>query len=143
MNVIVRRIIAVAAFAAAPAYADGGGVQGYREAVMEAIGGHMQAMVGVLKGEVPHTSHLAAHADALAASAEMVPVLFPAGSGEGRTHALPLIWEEPEAFNQKVEEFRVAAKALAATRGEMPAFAGALQEVGKSCKGCHDRYKEE
>ena len=38
----------------------------YRHHTMEAIGGHMQAIVNIMKGEVPHTSHLPMHASAMA-----------------------------------------------------------------------------
>ena len=72
----------------------------YREHTMEAIGGHMQATVNILKGEVSHTDHLPIHSRALAELSTMVPTLFPEGSGEG-TDAKPAIWENPDDFAER------------------------------------------
>lgn len=114
----------------------------YREHTMDALGGHMQATVNILKGEVPHTSHLPIHASAIAALSETVPVLFPEGSGED-TDALPEIWEDPDDFAEKVATFQEAATAFdaAVTSGE--GVGPALQNLGQACKSCHDNYRAE
>ena len=49
----------------------------YRQHTMSAIGGHMRAIVDIIRGDVPHTSHLATHAGAMADLAEIAPTLFP------------------------------------------------------------------
>ena len=84
----------------------------YREHTMEAIGGHMQAAVDILRQKVPHASHMTIHADALAALSGIVGTLFPEGSEGG--DALPAIWEEPEDFAGRVEAMREAATAFSA-----------------------------
>ena len=117
----------------------------YRQAVMKATGGHMMALGGIVKGDVPYRGDLVVHAQAIAASAEMIGHLFPAGSGTGKTKAKPEIWTNAADFKLKVEEFRAASKALAAAaQGSDPAALGAaMGRTGKACKGCHDKYEQQ
>ncbi len=113
----------------------------YRQHTMAAVGGHMQAIFDIIQGKVPHTAHLATHADALAALADVADTLFPEGSDGG--DALPAIWENGEDFAAKLAAFKEAAanfKAAAAS-GDMAQVGGGLQQVGQACKGCHDNYR--
>ena len=115
----------------------------YRQHVMAAVGGHMQALADIVRGKVEHTGHLATHANALADLAGIAPTLFPAGSEGGDT--LPAVWENAEDFEAKLAAFKEAADGLkaAAASGE-PMQAGlALRDLGQACKGCHDNYRAE
>ena len=134
-------VVAGALVAALPCVASQGDID-YREHTMEAIGGHMQALADILRGKVRHEEHLSVHAAALASLAEIAWKLFPPGSGDGETEALPAIWENPEDFKERLDAFREAAnglRAAAETGGDMPA---ATQQLGQVCKGCHDNYRE-
>lgn len=115
----------------------------YREKTMEAIGGHMGAIFGIVRGDVPHTDHLATHASALADLAEIAPTLFPEGSNGGE--ALDAIWENPDDFASKLDAFREAAANLktAVETGEKGKIMPAVLGVGQACKGCHDDYRAE
>lgn len=123
---------------AAPVQAGGEGDAEYREHTMEAVGGHMQAMVDILKQKVPHTAHLALHANAMADLASIADTLFPEGSDGG--DALPAIWEEQEEFAGKLADFQEAAAGLKGAVGGAD-FGPAFQALGQSCKGCHDDYR--
>lgn len=113
----------------------------YRQHAMKAVGGHMQAIVSVIRGEVSHTDHLPTHADALADLAELTPTLFATGTEGGDT--LPAVWEKAEDFQAKLGAFKEASRNLktAVDAGEDPS--GALRSVGMACKGCHDDYRAE
>lgn len=64
---IKAKIAAVAAASAtALVLSASEGAAKYRAHTMEAIGGHMSAIVDIIRGEVPHTDHLPTHANALA-----------------------------------------------------------------------------
>lgn len=125
--------------------ADNGDVIKYRQAVYSSIGGQMTAMGSVLQGKVPHTGDLPTLAYGLSSLAGLIPHLFPEGSGEGKTNALPLIWEEFDDFQQRLENMQIAAEALAevAANQDMQAFAQAFQNLGRACKSCHDKFKAE
>ena len=115
----------------------------YRQHTMQAVGGHMQASVDILRQKVPHTQHMALHANALAELAEISPSLFPEGSQGG--DALESIWEEPEDFAEKLAAMRKAAAGFSAVAGstDMAAIGEAFQALGQACKSCHDSYRAE
>lgn len=115
----------------------------YREQTMKAIGGHMGAIVGIIRGEVPHTDQLPTHASAMADLAEIAPTLFPESSKGG--DALDAIWEDAEDFASKLDAFKEATAAFktAAESGDRDKIMGAFRGMGQACKGCHDDYRAE
>lgn len=148
----MKRFIAAAAVAAAvggvmaSAHADEGAIK-YRQAVMKAVGGHMGAMGGILKGEGGEMGHFQAHASAMADLAEISPDIFPEESDKmaGDTKAKMEIWEKPDEFKKVVAAFQDRAKALesAAESGDKGKIAEALGALGKNaCKACHDDFRE-
>jgi cytochrome c556 len=124
--------------------ADSEGIYKYRSGVMKAVGGQMASLGASLKGQV-FTENLKLHASAMADLADIVPLVFPAGSGGDKSETLPAVWEKPEAFKQRVDAFVAAAKQLEeiAASGDMKSIGGGLQKLGKTCKGCHDDFREE
>ena len=113
----------------------------YREHTMEAVGGHMQAMVDILKQSVPHTAHMALHANAMADLASIAGTLFPAGSEGG--DALPAIWENSDDFAEHIAAFEEAANDLKAAAAGGDGVGPAVQKLGQACMGCHDSYRKE
>ena len=126
------------------AIADGQVEAEYRQSVMKSIGGHMSAMVAILKNQV-HTQDLVVHAGGIAALADVAPNVFPEGSKIKKSRALPDIWEDRAAFDEAMNRFVSAAKEIpgAAASGDMSQIGPALSNLGKTCKGCHDNYKSE
>ena len=117
----------------------------YRHAVMEAMAGHTSAFSMIAFGMVDHPEFLQSHANALADAGAQLTMLFPEGSGEGETHALPAIWEEPEKFGAAVAKAEKATAELrdAAASGDRKSIVSAFKALGQSCIGCHERYREE
>ena len=113
----------------------------YRQHTMSAVGGHMQAIVDIIQGKVPHAEHMSTHAEALANLADLAGTLFPATSQGGDARAA--IWENAEDFQSRLAAFKEAAANFktAAGSGEMAQIGGALQQLGQACKGCHDNYR--
>jgi cytochrome c556 len=136
-------IVAGAALVSAHAGHAVEGVIGYRSAVMEAIGGHTQALGAIIKKEVPFTDDAGLHARALAALAPLAAKIFPAGSDRGETDALPAIWEKPDAFKKEVAAFEAAAADLGKVADAEPAaMAAAFSSLVKTCKSCHDSFRK-
>tara|TARA_R110002072_G_scaffold104540_2_gene228993 strand:- start:7817 stop:8245 length:429 start_codon:yes stop_codon:yes gene_type:complete len=123
-------------------FADAEAEINYRKAVMKVVGGHMGGIAGILRGGV-HSEELAYHAKGMANVAAIVPGVFPQGSGDGKTDALPAIWEDDAAFKVAMDRFVTAAEAIgaAAETGDNGAIASKVKALGGSCKGCHDDYK--
>ena len=128
----------------ASSFADEAAIK-YRQSVYKAIGSQMSAMVSIIKGQVAHKDDLPKLAAGLAGLATLTPHLFPANTQEGKTKALPLIWEEFDAFSDRLEELQQASAELAdvAQGNDMRKFARTFSRLGKACKGCHDRFKAE
>jgi cytochrome c556 len=118
----------------------------YRRAVMDGLSAHVSAFVLINFGKVEHQDHLKAHANALADLGAQAKVLFPAGSDNGETEALPLIWEakEQEQFKKLVSALETSSAKLrdAVAASDKPAAMAAFKALGDSCKGCHDRYRK-
>lgn len=118
-----------------------------RHAKYEGIGKAMKAAGRELKASSPNLAVVRNSADTIAAFAPTVPGLFPAGTGPdvGKTMAKAEIWQKPEDFRAKAADFNRAAKAFqaAARGGNLDAIRAAQGGLGKSCKACHDLYREE
>jgi len=127
-------------WASAAALADEGAAD-YRHHTMEAIGGHTTAVFDILQGKVPHGDHLAVHASAIADMAAIAHTLFPEGSMGGNAKAA--IWEQPEAFAERMQAFQDAAPAFRDAIVGGGDIGAAAQALGGACKGCHDHYKDE
>ena len=142
LSVAVSTALAAGAVVSASA-ADPEGIIKYRQAVMKGQAGHMGAMAGILRGEVEFKDDLGWNADALAASTADLARLFPDGSGEGDTGALPAVWEDRAGFEKAADEAAKAGAALAeAVRSGGDVGAG-FKAMGQACKGCHDNFRED
>ena len=112
----------------------------------EKIGDAMKAISRELKGDTPDLTQVRSGAAAIAQLAPQVPSWFPAGTGPdvGKTEARAEIWQKPEDFAAKAQAFREAAAAFdtAARGSDLAAIRSAHADLGKSCKGCHDLYRE-
>jgi len=117
----------------------------YRENGMHVLGGHMGSIGAIVKGEVDFTDDLATHAAGLAAEAKLVKKAFETKAMNGDTEAKEAIWSNWEDFASKADDLEKASAelAMAAQSGDMGAIKAAVPAVGKSCKGCHDEYKED
>ena len=123
-------------------FADPEGEVNYRKGVFRVVGGPMSAMGAIMRQGV-YTDELAYHANGMKQIAKIAPVVFPETSKEGKTDALPAIWEQPEAFKERMNKFVSAADGLATAveNGDRREIGGAMQALGGSCKGCHDNFK--
>lgn len=117
----------------------------YRMAVMTSLGGHIGAISMMVRGLVQERGFLVKHAQGLANGAAELDHLFPEGSNVEDSEALPEIWAEPEKFAAAKTEAQKATATFAevAARGDMKATGGALRDVGKACKGCHEQFRVE
>jgi cytochrome c556 len=71
---------------------------------------------------------------------------FPKGSGPEtgeKTDAKPEIWSDPQGFAaaQKLLGERAPKLLEAANSGDATAVKAQFGEVGKACKGCHDKFR--
>jgi cytochrome c556 len=114
---------------------------------MEKIGKATKAISRELKAGAPNLATIRASAATIAGFAPKVPSWFPAGTGPdvGKTMAKPEIWQKPQDFAAKDKAFQGAALAFhaAAKSGDMTAIKTRFADLGKTCKACHDSYRNE
>lgn len=96
------------------------GIVKERMDLMGSIGDSMKELVSIFKGEVPYdaaTVERAASAIRDHASGASIERLFPEGSLDKPTEALPAIWEHWEEFTGLAEQVEVYSDALAKAAG--------------------------
>ena len=65
------------------------------------------------------------------------------GAYPGKTTALPKIWDTYPEISNYGKKYKEAVTNLAAAAGNgLDALKPAVGELGKSCKGCHDEFRE-
>ena len=71
--------------------------------------------------------------------------LFPENSKEGfKTEALPIIWEEKDAFNALMQKSADDMIKLTSIIEDADDIRGTLRKLmWSNCKACHSRYREE
>ncbi|MDQ3482362.1 MAG: cytochrome c [Pseudomonadota bacterium] len=113
----------------------------------ERIGDSMKVITRQLKSGSPDLAQVRSNADTIAQLAPQVSTWFPAGTGPdvGKTEAKSAIWENRQDFAAKAEAFNQAAMAFQRTAqgSDLAAIRAAHGNLGKSCKACHDLYREE
>lgn len=117
----------------------------YRQAVFTAFRWHFGAMGAMVRGKVDYDAEqFTHHATQFAALTRMPKEGFIEGSDFGDTEAKAELWENMNDVSARFDKLIVDADALlAASGGSLDDVKGAFGAVGKSCKGCHDNYREE
>ena len=142
--VTVLSVLLSFCFFGSSSLADSKGIIKYRQNVMKATGGHMGAIVDILKNRLPLADHIVDHARSIQQNSKMTLAMFPIGSGLGDTKAKPVIWENWSKFESEVNAFvRESSKLVkVAESGDMKALAKQFRATGKTCGGCHKNFKK-
>lgn len=148
----MKQIIKVAAlivllsfcFFGSSSLADSKGIIKYRQNVMKATGGHMGAIVDILKNRLPLADHIVDHARSIQQNSKMTLAMFPKGSALGKTKAKADIWKNWSQFENAVNAFvRESTKLVKIVEsGDMKAFTKQFRTTGKTCGGCHKNFRE-
>lgn len=113
-----------------------------RRAAMMLSGANMAGIKGAIdRGDDPKTAAFAA--TALAAWADALPGMFPAGSSATGSKAKSEVWSDIAGFSAIAKGFAVDAAQLRdyARAGNKEAFAAQWTKVRSNCAACHDKYK--
>ncbi len=86
-----------------------------------------------------------ANATALQDLSKQPWVYFTADGNYPPTRAKPEVWSQAGDFKQAQDSFMVSVDKLAAVSGsaDLPAIRASVDEVQKSCKSCHDQFRNE
>ena len=124
--------------------ADSEGIIKYRKNVMKSTGGHMGAIVDILKNDLALQAHILDHARSINQNSKMTLEMFPKGTGLGKTKAKSTIWENWSKFESAVNVFVSESSKLVkvAESGDMKALSKQFRATGKTCGGCHKNFRE-
>lgn len=127
------------------AAADKEGVYKEREALMKGFGKQMTIVKGVVAENKGTLADAEAAAREIAARADYIPSVFPRGANQGESEALPVIWQQWDAFQAKARNMQdlAARLASAAGSGDKQATLAAFGDLGKNgCGGCHETFRK-
>ncbi|WP_114418841.1 c-type cytochrome [Marinospirillum perlucidum] len=121
----------------------------YRQALYQVMAAQMSVMGGMAKGELAFDrEEFRTRVGNLGKVAPMVPeTYFPATSEVEDSRLSSEAWEDMEGFQEKGQAFGQALQQLtqAATAEDFDLAAARSQvgNLGKTCRGCHDDYRED
>jgi cytochrome c556 len=112
---------------------------------MEKIGKATKAIGRELKSDAPNVQTIQAAAATIADLAGKTGGWFRPGTGPdvAKTGAKSEIWDNAADAAAKDRDFQRAAQAFnaAAATGDMAKIKASFDDLGKTCKACHDKYR--
>ncbi len=113
-----------------------------RQQAMKAMAGATKEPGAVIKGEAKFDldkiqQSLAVYQE----KASDLKKLWPKGSNNGDTAALPAIWEKQDEFLARFDKLAADAKAAAASIKDEASFKAEWPKVMSNCGGCHKQYR--
>ena len=137
-------VIAVSATTAVFAHGGAMGIVKERMDLMSAIGKNMKSVAAMVKGEAKFDpTAIETSAKSMAEHSTKINDLFPKGSLDKPTEALPSIWEDWDRFAQLSKDLETEANKLAevATSGDKRAVMMQFAKIGKVCSTCHTNFR--
>lgn len=117
----------------------------YRQGIFKAVKWNFGPMAEMVRGKQAfNADEFARRADNVAALSKMPLEAFVAGTYASKTSALPIIEKDYKTFADMMANFEKtsAALAVAAKSGDLAQIRPAFGEVGKTCKSCHDKFRD-
>jgi len=120
----------------------------FRQAILTLVKSNVGALGAMNKGAIPfNVDMMQTNALRLEQLSLMLEDYFATDTSgfDVDTAALDKIWENQADFKDKISALTAAASNLnkVAKAGDTTQFKPAIGQVFKSCKGCHDNYKED
>ncbi|MCQ9329054.1 c-type cytochrome [Pelistega suis] len=114
----------------------------YRQGAFQVLSAHMNVLRPVMRGQTPYNAEsVQKTADLIATLAELPWAGFGPGTEGG--NAKKDIWANNKAFEDTRAQFIVNVKALkeAAGKGDLELVKKSFNDVGQSCRTCHDNFR--
>lgn len=119
----------------------------YRQSGMALMGAHFGRLGAMVNGKVPFDAKTAAENAEIVAFVSKLPFAgFVDGSDKGgNTKAKPDIWQEMDKFRAGATKMQEEAGKLntIAKSGNLDQIKAAFGETAKTCKACHDNYRQQ
>lgn len=115
-----------------------------RQAAMTLQGKYFGPLAGMARGTLAYDAQVVArNVRYLEALSTMPWDGFVESTQSQESRALPALWADPAGFRSSAEQFESAVAALvtAASGSDETAVKTAIENVGKTCGGCHDDFR--
>ena len=154
IGVAIAGALALAA-AGGPSRAHEGasGIVAERMEMMESLGDAMKRLASMYRGEAPYDPAAVRQAAVTIGrhGGEHMTRMFPPGSLDHSSEALPAIWQDWDRFTELADELAVHAESLSgsAEDGDITGAAAALPSrgdfarLGRVCSACHTEFRKE
>lgn len=118
-----------------------------RQSALRDIGAAFKGITDELRKTAPSLPQIRHYARQIDDLARQQTFWFPAGTGpeaDIETAAKPEIWQQPAQFKAAQAAFgeQVTKLVSVAAADNVPAIKSQWQALGKTCKGCHDKFRE-
>lgn len=117
-----------------------------RHLLMEEIGDQAENINDAFEvgGEGFDTSIIQRAATTIAMDAHRIPDLFPKGSTDPNSRALPKIWDKWDEFVRLAKQLEDQAQKLSAAAGaeDDEDLRGKSKKMFDTCKSCHDQFRK-
>ena len=143
LSTLAATTLVVAASAQAVSFKKPEDAVKYRQSTFSVMATHFGDIGAMVKGDKPFDAKVAAaNADIVATLSALPWAAFGPGTEGGK--AKPAIWKEMDKVKAGADEFQKAAAALktAAASGNLDNIKKAFAATQKTCKSCHDSYKD-
>ena len=119
----------------------------YRQAAFTVMASHFGRVAAMAQGKAPFDAKAAAANASIAVTMAPLPfTAFGAGTDKGLPQrAKPEVWSDAAKFKSLTDDMQAAMVKFdaAAKTGDLDQIKTAVGAVGKSCKACHDDYRNE
>lgn len=130
---------------AAFAHSGATGIVKERMDMMLEIGDDMELIGNMVRGKTPYDAEAAERAAlSIADHAGAFTAVFPPGSLQHPTEALPAIWDNWDEFADLSEKLKTDANALASVAAMSTSGAeisAQFADMGRSCSACHEKFR--
>ena len=128
----------------AVAHIGASGVVKERMMLMKDISKSMKEIAAMMKGEVDYDSEKMSSLASIIASkgGEQITKLFPNGSLDETTEALPSIWQDWAKFKAVSGQLEITANELKAMSGNQFDAMDPFQKLAQTCGACHRSFRQ-
>ena len=128
----------------AVAHIGASGVVKERMMLMKDISKSMKEIAAMMKGEVDYDSEKMSSLASIIASkgGDRITKLFPDGSLDETTEALPSIWQDWAKFKAVSGQLEITANELKAMSGDQFDAMGPFQKLAQTCGACHRTFRQ-
>ncbi|MGE0072366.1 MAG: cytochrome c [Thiomonas sp.] len=148
-SVFVAMLVCAALGGAAPAYAQFAKPEAavkYRQSAFVLMGTSFARLGAMVQGKAPFDAKAALENAEIVAFMSRLPwQAFGPGTDLPDSHAKPAIWKEMDKFKADADKLQQMTPKLvaAAKTGKLDEIKVVFGETAKTCKSCHDSFREE